>query len=53
MLQINLLERSEMAHALEIDAAGRAKMAYADREIPWHRLGKPCSSGHNMLLAKP
>ena len=30
-----------MAHALEVDAAGRAKMAYADREIPWHRLGKP------------
>jgi len=30
-----------MAHALEIDATGRAKMAYADREIPWHRLGQP------------
>jgi len=30
-----------MAHALEMDGAGRAKMAYADREIPWHRLGKP------------
>lgn len=29
-----------MAHALERDAMGRAKMAYADREIPWHRLGK-------------
>lgn len=29
-----------MAHALEMDATGRAKMAYADREIPWHRLGK-------------
>lgn len=29
-----------MAHRLEIDAAGRAKMAYADREIPWHKLGK-------------
>lgn len=30
-----------MAHALEMDKAGKAKMAYADREIPWHRLGKP------------
>jgi phage/plasmid-like protein (TIGR03299 family) len=30
-----------MAHALEIDAMGRARMAYADREVPWHRLGQP------------
>jgi len=28
-----------MAHGLEIDAKGVAKMAYAEREIPWHRLG--------------
>lgn len=41
MLSINLTEGYEMAHRLELDAAGRAKMAYADREIPWHRLGKP------------
>lgn len=30
-----------MAHELERDKMGKAKMAYADREIPWHRLGKP------------
>ena len=30
-----------MAHELERDVMGRAKMAYADREIPWHRLGQP------------
>lgn len=30
-----------MAHALEMDKAGKAKMAYADREVPWHRLGQP------------
>lgn len=30
-----------MAHELEISKAGKAKMAYADREVPWHRLGKP------------
>jgi phage/plasmid-like protein (TIGR03299 family) len=28
-----------MAHNIEISKAGKAKMAYADREIPWHRLG--------------
>ena len=28
-----------MAHRLEITKSGIAKMAYADREIPWHRLG--------------
>jgi phage/plasmid-like protein (TIGR03299 family) len=43
MFQINLTETygeaHEMAHGLEIDAKGVAKMAYADREIPWHRLG--------------
>lgn len=29
-----------MAHDLEI-TKGEARFAYADREIPWHRLGKP------------
>lgn len=28
-----------MSHELEINADGTARMAYADREIPWHRLG--------------
>jgi len=30
-----------MSHDLEMDAKGFARMAYADREIPWHRLGTP------------
>ena len=30
-----------MSHDLEIKANGQAKFAYADREAPWHRLGKP------------
>jgi len=30
-----------MAHNIEIGKLGKAKMAYADREIPWHRLGVP------------
>ena len=30
-----------MTHNIEIGKAGKAKMAYADREIPWHRLGVP------------
>lgn len=30
-----------MAHKLEMTSSGAAKMAYADREVPWHRLGKP------------
>ena len=30
-----------MAHELEISKSGIARMAYADREIPWHRLGVP------------
>ena len=30
-----------MAHELEMTASGVARMAYADREIPWHRLGTP------------
>lgn len=28
-----------MSHELEIDRSGVARMAYADREVPWHRLG--------------
>jgi phage/plasmid-like protein (TIGR03299 family) len=30
-----------MAHDLEINADGTARFAYADREVPWHRLGTP------------
>lgn len=30
-----------MAHQIEINADGTARMAYADREIPWHKLGTP------------
>jgi phage/plasmid-like protein (TIGR03299 family) len=30
-----------MAHNLEINKDGLARFAYADREAPWHRLGKP------------
>lgn len=30
-----------MAHNIEMSKLGKAKMAYADREIPWHRLGVP------------
>lgn len=30
-----------MSHAIEINEDGTARMAYADREIPWHRLGVP------------
>jgi phage/plasmid-like protein (TIGR03299 family) len=28
-------------HELELNEDGTARMAYADREIPWHRLGTP------------
>lgn len=28
-----------MAHKLEILKSGQARMAYADREVPWHKLG--------------
>lgn len=28
-----------MAHGIEINKDGRARMAFADREIPWHKLG--------------
>ena len=30
-----------MSHELELRTDGTAKFAYSDREIPWHRLGKP------------
>lgn len=30
-----------MAHNLDFTKDGQARMAYADREIPWHRLGTP------------
>ena len=29
-----------MAHNIEISKDGRARMAFSDREVPWHRLGK-------------
>ena len=43
-----------MAHELEISATGFAKMAYADREVPWHKLGKPMAglqTAEAMLIA--
>lgn len=43
-----------MAHRLEITKAGVARMAYADREIPWHRLGTPMKglqTAESMLAA--
>jgi len=30
-----------MAHMLDSTKSGAVRMAYADREIPWHRLGTP------------
>jgi len=30
-----------MAHQLDTTADGKVRMAYADREVPWHRLGQP------------
>ena len=30
-------------HELELNEDGTARMAYADREIPWHRLGTAMS----------
>lgn len=30
-----------MAHQLEMNEDGTYRMAYADREVPWHRLGTP------------
>ena len=44
-----------MAHNIEIGKDGRAKMAYSNREIPWHRLGKPMDkdalTAEEMLVA--
>ena len=43
-----------MAHGLETDSKGVAKMAFADREIPWHRLGVPMKglqTAEAMLIA--
>jgi phage/plasmid-like protein (TIGR03299 family) len=44
-----------MAHNIEIAKDGRAKMAYSNREIPWHRLGKPMDkdalTAEQMLVA--
>jgi len=30
-----------MAHELDSTRAGKIRMAYADHEVPWHRLGTP------------
>lgn len=30
-----------MSHGLDTTRSGKVRMAYADREIPWHRLGTP------------
>lgn len=30
-----------MSHELDVTRTGKARMAYADSEIPWHRLGTP------------
>ncbi len=43
-----------MSHELELRTDGTAKFAYADREIPWHRLGKPMhglQTAEDMLAA--
>jgi phage/plasmid-like protein (TIGR03299 family) len=43
-----------MAHEIEIDDDGTARMAYADREVPWHRLGvamKGLQTAEAMLAA--
>lgn len=41
--QIDLSKHEErqttMAHEIEINGDGSARIAYADREVPWHRLG--------------
>jgi hypothetical protein len=28
-----------MAHNIEISKDGKARMAYSDKQVPWHRLG--------------
>lgn len=43
-----------MAHQIEINDDGTARMAYADREVPWHRLGvamKGLQTAEAMLTA--
>ena len=30
-----------MAHGLDITKGGKVRMAYADHQVPWHRLGTP------------
>lgn len=43
-----------MAHDIEFTKEGKARMAYADREIPWHRLGvamKGLQTAEAMLAA--
>jgi hypothetical protein len=43
-----------MPHGIETDIKGVAKMAFADREIPWHRLGVPMKglqTAEAMLIA--
>lgn len=43
-----------MAHEIELNKEGKARMAYADREIPWHRLGvamKGLQTAEAMLAA--
>lgn len=43
-----------MAHDIEITKDGSARMAYADREVPWHRLGVPMKglqTAEDMLAA--
>jgi phage/plasmid-like protein (TIGR03299 family) len=43
-----------MPHGIETDSKGVAKMAFADREIPWHRLGVPMKglqTAEAMLIA--
>ena len=43
-----------MAHNIEINKDGRARMAYSDRETPWHHLGKSMKglqTANTMLMA--
>ena len=43
-----------MAHNLDSTRGGKVRMAYADHEVPWHRLGTPMKglqTASEMLLA--
>jgi phage/plasmid-like protein (TIGR03299 family) len=43
-----------MPHELDTTKAGKVRMAYADHEVPWHRLGTPMSglqTAEDMLRA--